>query len=86
MTITAKALSSAAIEVLGQLFVKGPTWDGNISSKTGRGELCEVGLAEHAFGWAWLTRDGVQAAIEWDKATLKKWHDQRWYRKAATLD
>jgi hypothetical protein len=83
MTITAMALSSAAIEVLGQLFVKGPTWDGNISSKSGRGELCEAGLAERGFGWAWLTRDGVQAAVEWK---AKDRHDQRWYRKAATLD
>jgi hypothetical protein len=83
---TATSLTSNAVEVLGQLFVHGPTWDGNIVSKAGRGELCSFGLAEHAFGWAFLTRDGVQAAIEWDKAALKKWNNQRWYRKAATLD
>lgn len=84
--ISAIALSSAAIEVLGQLFVSGPTWDGNIASKNGRGELVRVGLAEHGFGWAWLTAAGVQTAAEWNLHDLKKHHSQRWYRKAATLD
>jgi hypothetical protein len=47
----AKPLSSAATEVLMQLFVTGPTWDGNIISKAGRGELVELGLAFHENGW-----------------------------------
>lgn len=85
-TFDAKGLSASAVEVLGQLFVKGPTWDGNICSKVGRGELVRTGLAEHAFGWAFLTREGVRVAIEWNLEELRKWNDARWYRKAATLD
>ena len=81
-----KTLSSSAIEVLGQLFVKGPTWDGNISSKSGRGELVTYGLALHEGGWAFLTSEGVRVAIEWDRNILKGWHDQRWYRKQQCLD
>lgn len=46
MTIfESKGLSSSAIEMLGQLYVSGPTWDGNVCSKQGRGELCRAGLA-----------------------------------------
>jgi hypothetical protein len=84
--LKAKPLSAAAIDVLAQLFVKGPTWDGNITSKSGRGDLVAAGLAFHAHGWASLTPEGVRVAIEWDRSLLKTWHDQRWYRKAATID
>lgn len=59
-------LSSAAIEMLGQLYVKGPTWDGNVCSKQGRAELCRAGLAWHAHGYAQLTKEGVWLASEWD--------------------
>jgi len=78
-------LSLLATEVLGQLFVKGPTWDGNICSKLGRGELIRAGLAEHAHGWAFLTSEGVRVANEWNLADLRT-RNQRWYRKAACLD
>ncbi len=56
-------MSSAAREVLRCLFFHGPTWDGDIPSKTGRGELGQLGLAHHEFGWAWLTREGVDFAL-----------------------
>lgn len=71
-------LGNAAKDVMMQCFVKGPMWDGNVSSKTGRGELVERGLAEHAFGWCWLTHAGVRMAVE---APVKGWSDQRWHRK-----
>lgn len=79
----AKGLSSAAIEVLMQLFVTGPTWDGNIISKAGLGELFDAGIASRVNGWSYLTAEGIQVASEWDLSELRKWHDQRWYNKAA---
>ena len=71
-------LSGAAKDVMMQCFVRGPTWDGNVISKNGRGELVERGLARHGYGWCWLTDDGVRMAVE---APVKGWSDQRWYRK-----
>lgn len=84
MSIKTQTLSASGIDVLRQLFISGPTWDGNVSSKTGRGELVAAGLAQHGFGWAWLTEDGVRTAVEW--YGTKAWADQRWYRKQQNLD
>lgn len=83
-TFKAEPLSSAAKDVLGQLFLNGPTWDGNLVSKDGRGELCEIGLAFHANGFASLTAEGVRVAIEWND--FHKPHSEwalRWMRKAS---
>lgn len=77
------ALDSGAIDVLEQLFVKGPTWDGNITSKSGRGTLVELGIAQHQNGWAFLTADGVRVASEWDIEQLRSRHYQGWFEKAA---
>lgn len=77
----AKALSSAAVDVLGQLFTGGPTWDGNVASKSGRGELIRAGLAFHENGWASLTPEGVQMAAGWNRVDLAARHDQRWIKK-----
>ena len=57
-------MSGWAREVLRQLFFNGPTEDGDISSKAGRGELYKLGYAHHEFGHAWLTREGVEFAIK----------------------
>jgi hypothetical protein len=81
MQFKATALSSAAIEVLGQLFASGPTSDGNVASKLGRGELVAAELAFHAHGWASLTAEGVRVASEWDRKALALRHDQRWIKK-----
>lgn len=72
------ALSPNAIEMLGQLFTNGPTWDGCVVSKAGRGELFDAGLAFRIQGFTALTEDGLRAAIEWDQR-----HDRngRWYCK-----
>lgn len=70
MEIKAVTLSPSAIEVLGQLFVKGPTWDGNICSKVGRGELFTTGLADRYEGFTFLTRDGMIAAVDWDTKSV----------------
>ncbi len=83
MTIFAyKTLSSSAIEMLGQLFLSGPTWDGNVVSKAGRGELFELKLAERYEGFTQLTYEGLRVALEWD---VKGWADRRWYRKQQAL-
>ena len=76
-------LSSAAKEVLGQLFMGGPTWDGNVASKTGRGELVRLGLAFHENGFASLTPEGVRVAVEWRDfhRPLTDW-SRRWIKKA----
>lgn len=55
-------LSPSAIEMLHQLFKTGPTWDGNVISKAGRGELVKAGLAFHVSGFASLTEEGVRLA------------------------
>ena len=59
---TIEPLSPAAIAVLHQLFKTGPTWDGNIVSKLGRGELVKAGYADRVDGFAFLTREGVKLA------------------------
>lgn len=69
-------------EVLMQLFVGGPTWDGNLVSKQDRDELLRAGLAEHWEGWTYLTKAGVKSAVSGGYAA-KNWHDRRWYEKAA---
>lgn len=55
-------LSPSAIAVLEQLFKKGPTWDGNIVSKPGRGDLYKAGLSDRVDGFAFLTKEGVALA------------------------
>ena len=82
MTIfKSEGLSSAAIEMLGQLYVSGPTWDGNVCSKHGRSELIRAGLAWHEHGYASLTPERVRIAAEWPIADLARRHDDRWIKK-----
>lgn len=70
--------SGAAREVMFQLFVFGPCYDGGLASKTGRDELVDQGLAFRTHGWQSLTAAGVEMAIA---ADVKDWHDQRWRKK-----
>lgn len=77
----AEALSGSAVEMLGQLYVSGPTWDGNVCSKQGRFELCRAGLAQHMHGYAFLTGEGVRLAAEWDFADLRRRKETRWMEK-----
>ncbi len=81
MIFKADELSGNAIEMLGQLYVNGPTWDGNVCSKNGRGELCRIDLAWHEHGYASLTPEGVRTAIEWPIADLQNRHHDRWIDK-----
>ena len=55
--------SGALRDSLRCLFFHGPTWDGNVPSKQDRDALCRVGLAEHRFGFAFLTSAGVEMCV-----------------------
>lgn len=58
-------LSAGAAETLWCLFAHGPTFDGDLPSKSGRDELIDRGWAENnGYGYQWLTFAGVAAAIE----------------------
>ena len=65
MDIQSKILgmSGVAREVLRCLFFHGPTWDGNVPSKSGRDELVSLGLADRMDGWQWLTREGIDFSL-----------------------
>lgn len=84
MSVVVKALSANAVEMLGQLFVNGPTWDGNIICKTGRGELFDTGLASRVNDFSFLTEEGVRAASEWNVHWDRD--DERWYKKRHCYD
>lgn len=56
-------LAPNARECLQQLFRHGPTWDGDIVSKAGRGELFDRGYATRSNGWTALTEAGLQLAV-----------------------
>lgn len=68
-------------EVLMQLFVSGPTWDGNLISKSDRDELFDAGLCGRWEGWNFLTEAGVKVAVSGGYAA-SDWADRRWYLKA----
>ena len=69
-------------ECLMQLFVGGPTWDGNLISKSHRDILVAAGFAERWNGWNWLTQEGVEAAVA-GGLQARHWQDKRWYKKAS---
>jgi hypothetical protein len=58
-----------ALETMCQLFFDGPTWDGNLASKTGRDLLVDLGIAERGHGFQWLTRTGIDQVVmlRWDQ-------------------
>lgn len=57
------ALPGNAAETLRCLFFHGPTWDGNVPSKSGRDELVDMKLAARGNGWQWLTKAGIDACF-----------------------
>ena len=71
-------------DVLMQLFVFGPTWDGDLASKSERDDLVRAKLCEREDGWNFLTRLGVSAAVR-RGLQARDWADTRFYRKAANL-
>ena len=79
--MTQHNLSSAAIEVLGQLFISGPKWDGNVVSKSGRTELVEAGLAFRTDGFQSLTAEGIKMALEIDISAWREPFRVQWMKK-----
>lgn len=73
-------MSSAAREVLRCLFFHGPTWDGDVPSKSGRDELVGMKLADRMDGWQWLTREGVDFSLT---VMLLGEEKEKWQRKRA---
>lgn len=68
-------------EVLMQLFVQGPVWDGDLISKGDRDDLVDAGLCGRWEGWNFLNEAGVKAGVSGGFAA-KDWYDKRWYEKA----
>jgi hypothetical protein len=59
----AVTLSGAAIDVLHQLFLNGPTWDGDVASKSGRDELYDLKLIGRHEGYQFILREGMRLAL-----------------------
>jgi len=77
MTKQFEPLSGAATDTLWCLFLNGPTWDGNVPSKTGRDELYDRELIERHEGWQWLTKAGVMLAMGLGVDRKKDIHQNR---------
>lgn len=58
-----KEIPSGVHEALWQMFCGGPIWDGNLVCKTSRKWLVNQGMAESAFGFNFLTAEGVGMAV-----------------------
>ena len=62
--MSAKPLTSAELEVIRHLFFRGLTWEGNLPVRDCCRSLRDRGLAQYEFGFAWLTPDGEEIAIQ----------------------
>lgn len=95
MTDDTSTLNSGQREVLLCLFIFGPTWDGDIPSKTSRDDLCRAGYARHRQGFAYLTDSGFALCMELGferekakrQALVRKWYSDHerieyWARNA----
>ena len=69
-------LTDAEADVFRQLFMNGPTQDGDISSKSGRDQLFAYGLAVRHDGWSQLTTKGLRIAVEADMGRQKDRRDR----------
>ena len=78
LPFAAEPMPSAAREVLWCLFAHGPTWDGDVPSKSGRDWLVERFYADRGDGWQWLTTAGALHALELRYGPRKeKWQRNR---------
>jgi hypothetical protein len=59
-----EVLSGAGIATLWCLFKHGPTFDGDVPSKSGRDQLVRLGLADRLEGYNFLTSEGVQVSLD----------------------
>lgn len=67
-----KPLSASAVAVLEQLFLTGPTWDGDVISKDGRDELIKHKYAFRVDAHASLTMEGVALCTRSEIAIKKE--------------
>lgn len=74
-------LTGGARDVLHQLFMSGPTLDGDLVSKTGRTMLNAFGLVERDNGWNALSLRGVKVALEAGMGEEKEAGDVRFANK-----
>lgn len=79
-------LSPIAVEVLEQLFINGPTWDGDVVSKSGRDELFDLKLAGRYEGYQWLTLEGIKLALANKVDRKKETRYRRQRERLAKLD
>lgn len=61
--IDPKVPSPNGMVVLWQLFRNGPTCDGDICTKAGRGELFNLGYSSRVNGWSFITPEGMEFAV-----------------------
>jgi hypothetical protein len=72
MTELNPGLNTNQKEVLRQLFMNGPTWDGDIVSKAHRDDLASLGLAYRGpGGFTNITNRGMQVALGYGFGDLK---------------
>jgi hypothetical protein len=62
--MNAKPLTSAELEAIHHLFFRGLTWDAYLPSRDCCTSLRDRGLAQYEFGFAWLTPEGGEIAIQ----------------------
>jgi hypothetical protein len=62
--MSAKPLTTVELEVISRLFLRGLTWDRDLSSRDCCTSLRDHGLAQHEFGFVWLTPEGEEIAIK----------------------
>ena len=70
-------LRANARDTLLCLFIHGPTWDGNVPSKSGRDELVGAGLANRGKGYQWLTERGMALCFSLGFADEKERQESR---------
>jgi hypothetical protein len=63
-TMSAKPLTTVELEVIRRLFLRGLTWDRDLFSRDCCTSLRDRGLAQYEFGFAWLTPEGMEIAIQ----------------------
>jgi hypothetical protein len=63
-TMSAERLTSTESEVIRRLFFRGLTWDGDLPSRDCSTSLRDRGLTQYEFGFAWLTPEGAEVAIQ----------------------
>jgi hypothetical protein len=79
-------LSGADTDTLLCLFLHGPTWDGDVPSKSGRDELVRFGLASRGDGYQWLTDAGARLCLRLGYAARKERHDRKRRSELSALE